>query len=121
MKICALTLGLLMLCAGMAVAADIDGKWEGKIAGPDGGDGFPVAYTFKAEGAVLTGSTTVMDNAINIKDGKIDGNNISFTVIMDFGGQEMKSDYKGVLSGDSLKLSSEMMGQPMEFTLKRAK
>ena len=40
---------------------------------------------------------------------------------MDFGGQEMKMDYKGVLSGDTLKITGEMMGNPFEFTLKKAK
>ena len=33
----------------------------------------------------------------------------------------MKMEFKGVLSGDDLKLSMDMMGQPMEFNLKRAK
>ena len=58
---------------------------------------------------------------IAIKDGKINGNNISFSVSMDMMGQEMKMDYKGVLSGDTLKLSIDMMGTPMEFSLKKAK
>ena len=52
---------------------------------------------------------------------KIDGNNISFSVSFDMGGQEMKMEFKGVLSGDNLKLSMDMMGQPMDFNLKRAK
>jgi hypothetical protein len=33
----------------------------------------------------------------------------------------MKMDYKGVLSGDTLKISFDAMGTPMEFTLKKAK
>ena len=127
MRFCALTAGLLLIAAGLAFGADIDGKWEGKIAGTDGGEGFPVSYTFKAEGTTLTGTTPMpsMDGSpakpIPIKDGKIDGNNISFSVVMDLGGQEMKMDYKGVLSGDTLKITGEMMGNPFEFTLKKAK
>jgi hypothetical protein len=127
MRYCAITVGLLLVVCGMAFGADIDGTWTGTIAGPDGGQGFPISYTFKADGNTLTGSTPMpsMDGGaakqIPIKDGKINGNNITFTVVMDFGGQEMKSDYKGVLSGDSLKLSTEMMGQAMEFTLKKSK
>jgi hypothetical protein len=127
MKFCALTVGLLLLAAGMAFGADIDGTWTGKMAGPDGGEGFPIGFTFKAEGATLTGSMPGMpspDGApakpIPIKDGKIDGNNISFSVAFDFGGQEMKIDYKGVLSGDTLKISFDMMGTPAEVTLKKA-
>jgi len=127
MRFCALTAGLLLVMAGLALAADIDGKWEGKIAGPDGGEGFAVSYTFKAQGTTLTGTTPMpsMDGSpakeIPIRDGKIDGNNISFSVVMDFGGQEMKMDYKGVLSGDTLKISGEMMGNAFEFALKKAK
>ena len=127
MKYCALAVGLLLLAAGMAFAADIDGTWTGTIQGPDGGQGFPISYTFKAEGNTLTGTMPGMpgpDGApakpIPIKDGKIDGNNITFSIVFNMG-QEMKIDYKGVLSGDSLKLSFDMMGSPMEFTLKKAK
>lgn len=128
MRFCALAAGLLLVVAGLAFGADIDGKWEGKIAGPDGGEGFPISYTFKAQGTTLTGEMPGMPGPdgspakpILIKDGKIDGNNISFSVVFDMGGQEMKTDYKGVLSGDTLKLSFDMMGSPMEFTLKKAK
>ena len=106
----------LILVAGLAYAADIDGKWVGEY------QGMKINYTFKADGEKLTGTTTTPDgNEIAIKDGKINGNNISFSISFDMGGQEMKIDMKGVLSGDSLKLSMDMMGQPMDFDLKRAK
>jgi hypothetical protein len=128
MKVCTITAVLLMLLTGLAYAADIDGTWTGTIQGPDGGQGFPISCTFKADGTTLTGTMPGMpgpDGApakpIAIKDGKISGNNISFSVAMDMMGQEMKMDYKGVLSGDTLKLSIDMMGTPMEFSLKKAK
>jgi len=111
----------LILVAGMAFAADIDGKWVGEIPGMDG-NAMKISYTFKADGAALTGSTTSPDGKdMAIKDGKINGNNISFSISFDMGGQEMKMDMKGVLSGDNLKLTMDMMGQPMEIPLKRAK
>jgi hypothetical protein len=85
------------------------------------GNKISISYTFKAEGAALTGSTTGPDGSqIAIKDGKIDGNNISFSVTFDFGGQEMKMEYKGVLSGNQIKLTFDMMGQPAEILLKKA-
>ena len=58
---------------------------------------------------------------LTIKEGKINGNNVSFSITFDFGGNEMKMEYKGVVSADQIKLTSEMMGQPMEQVLKRAK
>ena len=122
MRFCALTAALLLVVAGLAFGADIDGKWTGSIAGPDGGAGFPVNYTFKAEGTTLTGTTTGPDNSqIPLKNGKIEGNNISFSIVMDMGGQEMKMDFKGVLTGDQIKITFDMMGTPSEFVVKRAK
>lgn len=113
-------MAVLLLAAGFAFGADVDGKWTTTMAGMDGNE-MTLGYTFKADGAVLTGSTTGPDgNELPIKDGKIDGNNISFSVVVDFGGQEMKLDYKGVVSPDEIKLTLDMMGQAMEMVLKRA-
>jgi hypothetical protein len=115
--VCALA---LLLLAGVALAADVDGKWEGNL--DMGGQAIPVSYTFKAEGTTLTGTTSGPENTtIPIKNGKIEGNNISFTVTFDMGGQEMKIDYKGVVSPDQIKLSFDMMGQTTEIVVKKAK
>jgi len=111
----------LLLMAGFVFGADVDGKWTGEIAGMDGNN-IKVGYSFKADGATLTGTTTGPDGKeIAIKDGKIDGNNIAFTVLLDFGGQEFKMEYKGVVSPDQIKLTFDMMGQPSEIVLKKAK
>ena len=108
----------LLLMAGIALAADVDGKWTGTVPGMD----IPVAYTFKADGATLTGTSSgPNDTTVPIKNGKIDGNNISFSVTFDMGGQEMKLDYKGVVSADQIKLSFDMMGQTTEILVKKAK
>jgi hypothetical protein len=120
LKNCLIVLGMILV-AGAAFAADIDGKWAGEVPGMDGSP-MKIAYTFKADGATLTGSTTSPDGKeMAIKDGKINGNNLSFSIAFDMGGQEMKMEMKGVLSGDTLKLSMDMMGQPMDFTLKKVK
>ena len=116
MRLCVLALSLL-LAAGIAYAADIDGTWTGEMDMM--GQTMPISYTFKAEGNVLTGFTPIMDQEMKIQDGKIDGNNISFSVVFNFG-EEMKVDYKGELSGSELKLSWDMMGQPTEVVLKKA-
>jgi hypothetical protein len=118
MKFCALVLTMLLL-AGMAFAADIDGKWTGEI--DMGGQKMPVEYNFKADGAKLTGFTPMMDQKMEIKDGKIDGNNVSFSISFGEGEQSMKIEYKGVVAGDTLKLKFDMMGQPSELSLKKAK
>ena len=115
MKCISFVVGFLLL-TGFALAADIDGKWAGEIVG----QGMEIAFTFKAEGTTLTGVHIVNGQETPIKDGKIDGNTISFTVTLDLGG-ESKIPHKGTLSGDQIKMTYEMMGQPGEILLKRVK
>jgi hypothetical protein len=49
LKICIVALGILLV-AGIAYAADIDGTWTGEMDMM--GQKFPVSYTFKADGNV---------------------------------------------------------------------
>ena len=107
--------GGFLLVASFAFAADIDGKWAGEIVGQN----MEIAFTFKAEGTTLTGVHIVNEQETAIQDGKIEGNNISFTVTLDFGG-ETKIPHKGTISGDEIKMTYEMMGQTGEILLKRA-
>jgi len=111
---CFLYIAGLVLLTSFAFAADIDGKWAGTIAGMD----IPIQFTFKAEGTTLTGFHIVNDAQTPIKDGKIDGNNISFSVTLDMG----KFEHKGVLSGDQIKMTyDDGSGQTGEIIVKKAK
>lgn len=110
----------LVLCAASVFAADVDGKWTGSVATPNGD--FPVNFTFMAAGATLNGSMEGMDGmAIPVKDGKIDGTNISFSVELDFGGMPLVLNYKGVVTAGEIKFTGDAMGMPFEFTVKKAK
>src|SRR6185436_8760518 len=92
---------LLVLCVP-AFAADVDGKWAGSFSGPAGDT--PVGFTFKADADKLTGTTTGPDGAeVPIKEGKVDGKNISFKVSLDFGGMPFEIAYKGVVSPAEIK------------------
>ncbi len=110
----------LLLLAISAFAADVDGKWSGTMATPMGD--IPVGFTLKADGAMLTGSTMGPDgSAIPIKEGKIDGDNISFSITFDFGGMPFTLMYKGVVSGDSIRFTGDAGGMPFELIVKRDK
>ncbi|HEY3826990.1 MAG TPA: hypothetical protein VGL82_20685 [Bryobacteraceae bacterium] len=112
-------LATLLLLTVSAFAADVDGKWAGTISTPMGD--VPVGFTFKADGATLTGTTTGIDGAdVAIKEGKIDGANISFTVTLDFGGMPFTLTYKGVVAKDNIKFNVDAAGMPMEVTVKKA-
>ena len=104
-----------------AAAADISGTWKG-TAENQGGT-IERTFVFKVDGAKLTGETTSeMMGKSTITDGKIDGDNISFTITAKVQDNEMKLNYKGKVTGDTIKLSVDFQGggQTIEWTLKKA-
>ena len=73
------------------------------------------------EEATLTGSTTGPDGGqVPIKDGKVEGNTISFGVTLDFGGMALDLSYKGVVKGNEIQITGEFAGMPFEFMVKKA-
>jgi hypothetical protein len=114
--LCALTLAVM--------AADVSGKWTWEQQGRNGNT--TSTLTLKADGSNLTGSLDGGRGASDIKDGKVDGNNISFSVSRNMGGTDVTTKYTGTLDGDSLKLKFERPGRqgaaptPVEVTAKRA-
>ena len=111
----------ILLAATPAFAADVDGKWSGTISVAGVGD-VPVAFEFKADGATLTGSTLSPDGmSVNIKDGKIEGDKITFLVSLDFGGMPLDIAYSGVVSPEELKMKAEVVGMTMDFVVKKEK
>ena len=115
----ALVFGFL-LTAAPALAADVDGKWAGTITTP-GGD-FPVTFEFKADGAKLIGTTMSPDGmAVDIKDGKVEGDKITFLVSFDFGGMALDIAYSGVVAPSEMKMTADVLGMMMDFVVKKEK
>jgi hypothetical protein len=56
-----------------------------------------------------------------IKDGKIEGDTLSFTIHAGYQGNDLELHYKGKVSGDEIKLSVEIAGagQTAEYTIKK--
>ncbi len=116
---------LMALCAIGAFAADISGTWKGTA---EGGPNCALerTFVFKQDGAKLTGETTSqMLGKSTITDGKVDGDNISFSITASMQGNEMKLSYKGKISGDGIELTSEIQGggggggQAIQWKLKK--
>src|SRR5262245_31197480 len=59
--------------------ADVKGKWTAQVPGR-GGQAQETTFTFKVEGDKLTGSVSGRQGDTPIADGKITGDEISFTV-----------------------------------------
>ena len=107
----------------LAWAADVSGKWTAQVPGRNG-QTREQTFNFKVEGDKLTGTVSGMQGDNPISDGKISGNDITFTVKLSFQGNERTLVYKGTVSGDEIKMTRSMQGsdQPgQEFTAKRAK
>ena len=98
----------------VALAADLNGRWEGKLSIPGGGEEMTIAITFKVDGETVTGSMEGPMGTVPIANGKIAGDDFSFTI--DFDGNAIL--HKGKITGDTIKITVE--GEmALEFTLKR--
>lgn len=115
---------VVVLAAITAVlASNIDGKWVAQVPGR-GGQTRETTFTFKAEGAKLTGTVSGMQGEVPISDGKVNGDEISFTQTFEVQGNSIKLLYTGKVSGDEIKMTRKREGsdQPgSEFTAKRVK
>ncbi|HXI00514.1 MAG TPA: hypothetical protein VNI52_09605 [Sphingobacteriaceae bacterium] len=124
---------LLLLIVAVCFAVHVDGAWKGYIEGQ-----YNMTVTLKTEGAKLTGMLALVDNnpksenpddsgyspyvaaqmgKNEIKDGKIEGDSISFTCL--FNGKPIH--YKGAMQGEKLILTTTFNKQNVKATLTRAK
>ncbi len=107
-----------LLSVALSAAADATGTWSGTMATPNGD--VPVSFTLVEDGAALTGSTAGPDGtATPITDGKVDGDNVSFVVNLDFNGMPFTMSYTGVVKGDSLDFTIDIFGMPVQLTVTR--
>ncbi|HUB33227.1 MAG TPA: hypothetical protein VMA31_09365 [Bryobacteraceae bacterium] len=113
-------LALLALLAATAFAADVSGNWKATAEGPQGA--IERTFTFQQHGTELTGETTSeMMGKSTINEGKVEGENISFAITVNFQGEERKLTYHGKISGDTIKLTSDFGGgMSIEWTLKKS-
>ncbi|MCU1234553.1 MAG: hypothetical protein JWP63_2520 [Candidatus Solibacter sp.] len=107
---------ILLVASFALMAADVSGKWTFEQPGRGGNPGRPVTITLKADGSTLTGTMPAGGRGgggdpIAISDGKIDGNNVTFTVKREMNGNTIVTKYEGVLNGDELKLKITRPGQ----------
>jgi len=109
----------LALGAMSAIAADFNGKWTADIQSRRGTQ--TVTFDFHVDGSTLIGKVTTQRGDTDITDGKVDGDNISFTQVMNFNGNEFKITYTGKADGDNIDFTRQMGDRPAtQFVAKRA-
>jgi hypothetical protein len=128
-RIVFLSVCFVFAALSLAWAADVNGKWTAQVPGR-GGQTSENTFTFKVDGDKVTGTVANQRGENPISDGKISGDDISFTVKLSFNGNDITMAYKGKVSGDEIKFTRTVQGgggggggdrPPQEFTAKRAK
>ncbi|MBY0504982.1 MAG: hypothetical protein K2X03_13805 [Bryobacteraceae bacterium] len=110
---------VLALAASALFAADVTGKWVAKMQTPNG-DTRDMVMKLKADGDKLTGTVGGMRGDAEITDGKIAGDDVSWVVVRNFNGNEMRQEYKGKVSGAEMKLTVSFGERTMEMTAKKS-
>jgi len=98
------------------LAADVDGKWVGQVAGQTGG-WVELSFNFKADGDKLTGALVSQFGERKIEDGKIEGNKLTFTVQT----VQFPIYNRATIDGDTINLMETINGDELTVTLKRVK
>lgn len=100
-------------------AADASGTWSWTTPGRDGGEARKSTLKLKVEGEKVTGTMSApgrgggQSRDVEISDGKIKGDEISFAVVREINGNKMTAKYSGKISGDTIKgkVETEREGQ----------
>src|SRR6478736_524114 len=95
------TVGLL---AALASAADITGQWHAEFEGRRGPQ--KIQFEFKTAEGKLIGKTVSQFGGeareVEIQDGKIDGNAVSFAQTMNLQGNDVRITYTGNIGEDGI-------------------
>jgi hypothetical protein len=101
-----MAIGLAFLLAAFTVwAADVSGKWIANAAGAE------LTLELKVDGAQVTGTlNNPQAGPAEIKEGKIEGDAISFHVVRTINNAETKVNWKGTVAGEEIKFTRQAEG-----------
>jgi hypothetical protein len=114
---------LLVFVSAMAIsayAADISGQWTATFDTQVGQQTY--TYTFKVDGEKLTGTAKSANGEVEIQNGVVKGDDVSFVENLDYQGQKLVITYTGKVSGDEIKFTRDVAGTAKEdLVAKRVK
>jgi uncharacterized lipoprotein YehR (DUF1307 family) len=111
---------LLILCAAAARSADISGQWKAEWR--EGRDPAKQStFTFKQDGATLTGTLSGEGTEFPIRQGKVTGDDVTFVVVNKVGARETTLTYTGKVSGAEMKLTIVFDGSPRTWDMTATK
>jgi hypothetical protein len=112
--------GLLLLLSGIAAAADLTGTWKGAFTFND--QSVPLTLELKGGSAVTGSIAGFPSGATEIKEGKLEGDSLTFWVMIEYEGNPVKLVFKGKSAAGEIKFD---FGTPdgswgTQFTAKKA-
>ncbi len=96
---------LFLSIAGAACAANADGVWKLRYKGANGMR--ESTLTLKMDGENITGTLSGDRGTVKIDEGKVSGDNITFTLIRRGNNDEIPVHYTGKIDGETMKLQME--------------
>ena len=113
---------LAMLFSAAAFAAgpaDVAGVWNLSYTTKEG-QKIASTLTLKLEGDKLTGTISSLRGSVPITDVAVNGEAIAFAVVKVGFGDNIRIDYTGKVSGDTMKLKMKAGArEPLDVTVKR--
>lgn len=129
-------LTLMLLARPVQAQVDMTGIWEITTVTQRGER--VMTFTFKQDGATLTGHTefaamgrgggagaAAAPREISISNGKVDGNKVTFQIVMGMGERSMTQSFTGTVSGDTMEgtmtggMGPQGQAGPVPFTGKK--
>ena len=128
MKALTLLAGIALLAAPLAAqdttkvaTANVAGNWDFSFTSPQGAANWRVK--FEQFGDTLRGSAATDFGQLEVSDGWITGNELYFTLYLNFNGQSITVNFAGTVKGDTAQGRIEVPGvgvDPFPFTAIRA-
>jgi hypothetical protein len=129
-------LTLILLAQPVQAQVDMTGTWEITTVTQRGER--VMTFTFKQDGAALTGHTELAamgrgggagaggaPREVSISNGKVEGNQVTFQIVMGMGERSMTQSFTGTVSGDTMEgtmtggMGPQGQAGPVPFTGKR--
>ncbi|MBC7928383.1 MAG: hypothetical protein H7039_22300 [Bryobacteraceae bacterium] len=116
-------LRLLVSLAATALAVfagDVNGKWSATMEGRNG-QTREMTYNFKTDGGKTTGTVMSPQGERELENVKVDGDAVSWSQTMNFGGESRTMTYAGKMEGEEIKVTMKAGEMTRDFVMKRAK
>jgi len=102
---------------GKTPQVNVSGKWEISLESPMGSMQFTLELS--QEGSSLSGKFISQFGTTEFTGGKVSGNEIFFTMSINFGGESLDLTFSAVVEGDTMRGNVQGQMGSMEFTGKR--